>query len=68
MGFFGTCVLSDICVLSERPIARSEVIVTARVVGGLDVNDHAAAPLLSASNLHLLRNPMNPLCAQAVHR
>ena len=33
----------DICVLSERPIARAEVIVTARVVGGLDVNDHGEA-------------------------
>lgn len=33
----------DICVLSERPIQRSEVILTARVVGGLDVNDHGEA-------------------------
>lgn len=33
----------DICVLSERPINRSEVILTARVVGGLDVNDHGEA-------------------------
>ncbi|GIV79654.1 inorganic pyrophosphatase [Litorilinea aerophila] len=33
----------DICVLSERPINRSEVIVTARVVGGLDVNDGGEA-------------------------
>lgn len=33
----------DICVLSERPIQRSEVIVTARIVGGLDVNDHGEA-------------------------
>ena len=28
----------DICVVSERPINRSEVILTARIVGGLDVN------------------------------
>ncbi len=33
----------DICVLSERPINRSEVIITARVVGGLDINDHGEA-------------------------
>jgi inorganic pyrophosphatase len=33
----------DICVLSERPIQRSEVILTARVVGGLDVNDGGEA-------------------------
>lgn len=33
----------DICVLSERPINRSEVILNARVVGGLDVNDHDEA-------------------------
>jgi inorganic pyrophosphatase len=33
----------DICVLSERPIARAEVIVTARILGGLDVTDHGEA-------------------------
>lgn len=33
----------DICVVSERPINRSEVIVTARIVGGLDVNDGGEA-------------------------
>jgi inorganic pyrophosphatase len=33
----------DICVLSERPITRSEVIVVARIVGGLDVNDGGEA-------------------------
>lgn len=33
----------DICVLSERPINRGEVILNARVVGGLDVNDHGEA-------------------------
>jgi inorganic pyrophosphatase len=33
----------DICVLSERPINRSEVIIVARIVGGLDVNDHGEA-------------------------
>ncbi|ADE15257.1 Inorganic diphosphatase [Nitrosococcus halophilus Nc 4] len=30
----------DICVLSERPISRSEVILNARVVGGLQTIDH----------------------------
>src|SRR6186997_2096431 len=33
----------DICVLSERPIARAEVILTARVVGGLPMLDHGEA-------------------------
>lgn len=33
----------DICVLSERPIARAEVIVTARVVGGIPMIDGGAA-------------------------
>jgi inorganic pyrophosphatase len=33
----------DICVVSERPINRSEVILTARIVGGLDVNDGGEA-------------------------
>jgi len=33
----------DICVLTERPINRSEVLVNARVVGGLDVNDGGEA-------------------------
>jgi inorganic pyrophosphatase len=33
----------DICVVTERPINRSEVIVNARVVGGIDVNDGGEA-------------------------
>lgn len=33
----------DICVVSERPIARAEVIVTARVVGGLPMLDNGEA-------------------------
>ncbi len=33
----------DICVLSERPITRSEVLLSARVVGGLRQIDHGAA-------------------------
>lgn len=33
----------DICVLSERPINRSEVILNVRVIGGLDVNDGGEA-------------------------
>ena len=33
----------DICVLSERPINRSEVILNARVVGGLAANDGGEA-------------------------
>jgi inorganic pyrophosphatase len=33
----------DICVLSERPIARAEIIVPARVVGGLQLLDRGEA-------------------------
>jgi inorganic pyrophosphatase len=33
----------DICVLSERPIARAEVIVSARVVGGIPMVDDGQA-------------------------
>src|SRR5690606_26583516 len=33
----------DICVLSERPITRSEVIVRARVIGGLQLVDGGQA-------------------------
>ncbi|MGH7561069.1 MAG: inorganic pyrophosphatase [Gemmatimonadales bacterium] len=33
----------DICVLSERPITHGEVLVTARVVGGLQMVDHREA-------------------------
>jgi inorganic pyrophosphatase len=33
----------DICVLSERPIARAEVILAARVVGGLPMRDRDEA-------------------------
>ena len=33
----------DVCVISERPIARSELIVPARVVGGLQLLDRGEA-------------------------
>lgn len=33
----------DICVISERPIARAEVILSARIVGGLPMNDGGEA-------------------------
>lgn len=33
----------DICVLSERPITRAEVLLSVRVVGGLNTLDHGAA-------------------------
>ncbi len=33
----------DICVVSERPIARAEVILRARVLGGLPMLDHSEA-------------------------
>lgn len=33
----------DICILSERPINRSEVILNARVIGGIHMVDHGEA-------------------------
>ena len=33
----------DICVLSERPIERADILLTARVVGGLRTIDHGEA-------------------------
>ncbi|MCD6474860.1 MAG: inorganic pyrophosphatase [Anaerolineaceae bacterium] len=33
----------DICVLSERPINRGEILLTARVVGGIQLVDHGEA-------------------------
>lgn len=33
----------DICVISERPINRSEILLNARVIGGLQVIDHREA-------------------------
>jgi len=33
----------DICVISERPISRIEIIVNARVIGGLPMCDHGEA-------------------------
>ena len=32
----------DICVISERPITKSEIVLNARVIGGLRMIDHAA--------------------------
>ncbi len=33
----------DICVLSERPVSRNEIIVSARVIGGIQLNDRGEA-------------------------
>lgn len=33
----------DICVISERPVNRAEIIVSAKVVGGLQMTDHGEA-------------------------
>lgn len=46
----------DICVFSERPFSRSEVIVNARVIGGLQMLDHEEADdkiiaILASDNL-----------------
>ena len=63
----------DICVLRERPIHRSEVIVTARVVGGLDVNDHGEADdkiiaVLQNDNVWGKANDISDLPAVLVER
>jgi len=42
----------DICVLSERPIARAEVIVSARVVGGIPMIDGGQADDKIVAILH----------------
>src|SRR5512142_2208465 len=42
----------DICVLSERPITRSEVILTARIVGGIHMVDHGEADDKIVAVLH----------------
>jgi inorganic pyrophosphatase len=39
----GDCDPLDICVVSERPISRAEVILTARVIGGLPMLDDGEA-------------------------
>ncbi|MCA9522811.1 MAG: inorganic pyrophosphatase [Myxococcales bacterium] len=33
----------DVCVISERPVTRGEVVVTAKVIGGLQMVDHSEA-------------------------
>jgi inorganic pyrophosphatase len=33
----------DVCVISERPVNRAEIILSARVVGGLQMTDHGEA-------------------------
>jgi inorganic pyrophosphatase len=42
----------DICVLSERPINRSEVILNARVIGGIHMVDHGEADDKIVAVLH----------------
>ena len=42
----------DICIVSERPIARSDVVVKARIVGGLQMIDQGEADDKIVSVLH----------------
>jgi inorganic pyrophosphatase len=42
----------DICILSERPINRSEVILNARVIGGIHMVDHGEADDKIVAVLH----------------
>jgi len=42
----------DICVLSERPINRAEVILNARVIGGIHMIDHGEADDKIVAILH----------------
>jgi inorganic pyrophosphatase len=42
----------DICVLSERPVSRNEIILRARVIGGLQLSDHGEADDKIVAVLH----------------
>jgi inorganic pyrophosphatase len=42
----------DICVLTERPVSRSEVILNARVIGGIHMLDHGEADDKIVAVLH----------------
>ncbi|MEM9294079.1 MAG: inorganic pyrophosphatase [Acidobacteriota bacterium] len=63
----------DVCVLSERPINRAEVIVTARVVGGLQMVDDGEADdkivaVLEGDNVHGEAQDISDLPAVWVER
>ena len=63
----------DICVVSERPINRSEVILTARVVGGLQMVDQDEADdkiiaVLASDNLWGQAQTLNDLPQVLVER
>jgi inorganic pyrophosphatase len=42
----------DICVLSERPVSRNEIILQARVIGGIQLNDRGEADDKIVAVLH----------------
>lgn len=63
----------DICVISERPITRGEIIVRAKVVGGLQGTDHGEADdkiiaVLANDNIYGDINDISDLPAVLVER
>lgn len=63
----------DICVLSERPITKSEVIVNVRVIGGLPMIDGGEADdkiigVLATDNIWSHVNDLDELPQALVHR
>ena len=63
----------DICVLSERPIDRNEVILSARVIGGLHMVDHGEADdkiisVLDNDSFYKDINSVNDLPAVLIER
>ncbi|MBZ0178087.1 MAG: inorganic pyrophosphatase [Melioribacteraceae bacterium] len=63
----------DICVISERPIARGEIIVRAKVVGGLQGTDHGEADdkiiaVLANDNIYGDTNDISDLPSVLVER
>ncbi len=63
----------DICVISERPISRPEVILNAKVVGGLQMIDHGEADdkiiaILANDNLYAHINDVSELPEVYVER
>lgn len=69
----GDCDPLDICVLSERPITKSEVIVNVRVIGGLPMLDDGEADdkiigVLASDNIWSHVEDLDELPQALVHR
>jgi inorganic pyrophosphatase len=60
----------DICVLSERPVVHNEIIVPARVIGGLELNDGGEADdkiIAVIENDHVWGNATSLADVPAIH-